>query len=189
MAKKIIAILLAAVMIVCVFAGCTGGQKENSQQESSSGSKSESSKESSSQASENSGEELPLINTDSLLPVVNEPLSLSVAVRVGADDLESDEKWFYRWWKDATGIDIEYIQINSDALSERKAVMLAGEDLPDVMYAFNWTNNEVMNYGMNEHFFAVLNDSIETYGDKIKEKMELCPGSFEGDTLPDGNIY
>ena len=189
MAKKIIAILLAAVMIVCVFAGCTGGQKENSQQESSSGSKSDSSKESSSQASENSGEELPLINTDSLLPVVNEPLSLSVAVRVGADDLESDEKWFYRWWKDATGIDIEYIQINSDALSERKAVMLAGEDLPDVMYAFNWTNNEVLNYGMNEHFFAVLNDSIETYGDKIKEKMELCPGSLEGVTLPDGNIY
>ncbi len=182
--KKLLCALLAIVMIATVFAGCSkpGAQSSDS-------SKTESSSAQSAGDSSKTDDEKSLVNTDSLYPVVNEPVSMSVAVRTGPDDLEPDEKWFYRWWKNASGVDIEFININADALGERRSVMLASETLPDVMYSFGWSNADMLNYGQKEGFFAVLNDAIDKYGDKINEKLDACPGAREGVTLPDGNIY
>ena len=73
--KKLLAMTLALLMILCMFAGCSGGQQQS---QSMSEPKSDVSSE-----TEDSGKD-SLINTDSLYPVVNEPVTLTLALLIGA---------------------------------------------------------------------------------------------------------
>ena len=92
--KKILCILLSFVMIAVVFAGCAKQDAQSSAPESSKTEESsqESKTEDESSAPDNGLD--PNINVDSMYPVVNDPVEMSILVRLTTDSAEPEDIWF-----------------------------------------------------------------------------------------------
>ncbi len=170
--KKLLAILLALLMLLCLFAGCKGGTQQSKTESKTDG------------PTENN----PLINTDSLFPVVNKPVTLKLAVTVGPTNEDPNKMWFFKYMTKETGVKTEYMVLQQNALQEKIPIMLATDDLPDVFFGQRFTTTEIMKYG-KAGSFVPLNDYIEQYGDMIKEKIDMVEGAWAGIHCPDGNIY
>ena len=181
--KKLLAMTLTLLMILCMFAGCSGGQQQSqSTSESTSESKSDVSSETEDSVKDS------LINTDSLYPVVNKPVTLTLAVTVGATNEDPYKMWFFNYMTEKTGVQTDYMIIQASAWEEKKPIMLATDDLPDVFFGQKFTTTELMKYGKTGSFVAI-NDYIDKYGDMIKEKIDMVDGAWAGIQCPDGNIY
>ena len=177
--KKLLAMTLALLMILCMFAGCSGGQQQS---QSTSEPKSDVSSE-----TEDSGKD-SLINTDSLYPVVNEPVTLTLALLIGATNEDPNKMWFFDYMTEKTGVNTEYMPIQASSWDEKKPIMLATDDLPDIFLGQQFTTTEIMKYGKSGSFIP-LNDYVEKYGDMIMEKIDMVDGAWTGIHCPDGNIY
>lgn len=118
-----------------------------------------------------------------VLPIVNEPLTLTIAVeRHGSDSTETfNEKAFAIQAEKDTGIHIEWIEVSGEP--EKVATLLAG-DHPDV-YMGCLTDEMIVS---NPDLFLPLNDKLETYCPEVLATLEgLDWEKFL--TYPDGNIY
>ena len=79
--------------------------------------------------------------------------SVTLTIAVPRDDtygIDADEVWWWNWWEKETGINFEVEQISKSALGERKNIMLASGDLPDILWGFNFTTDELVRYGDDE---------------------------------------
>ncbi|MBE6884999.1 MAG: extracellular solute-binding protein [Ruminococcaceae bacterium] len=161
--KKWIAMALVLLLVVSLFAGCSKGGG-------------------------NVKDETNLINTESLYPVVNEPVTLTLAVTVGVTNEDPEKMWFFDYMEEQTGVHTDYMIIQSGAWEEKKPIMLATDDLPDIFFGQTFSTTEIMKYGKAGTFIK-LNDYIDTYGDMIKEKLDMAEGAWTGIRCPDGNIY
>lgn len=133
------------------------------------------------------------INTDSLFPVINEPgaVTLDVVINVGPDTGPVEDMWMYRWLAEKSGVNLNITGIVNTSWNERKAVAMASGDLADIYIGFPWTTDEIVDYGMNQGYFAPLNDYIHQYGDQIQyifDYMEYADMEKIA-TTPDGKIY
>jgi len=162
--KKLLALLLAVVLFIGVFAGC---------------SKTDNSSKTVKTAS---------INTESLYPVVTEPVTLTLAIGVGPTNEDPNNMWFFKYMKEKTGVDTDYMVIQNSAWDEKKPIMLATDDLPDIFLGLSFNTTEIMKYGKAGSFIP-LNGYIDLYGDMIKEKIDMVDGAWTGIHCPDGNIY
>lgn len=86
-----------------------------------------------------------------------------------------------------TGIEIEWNTILYGDWGERKAVLLAGSDLPDAfMGAICFNESDILT---NEGVFLVLDDYIDEYMPNLKKIMESDPIMKALATSADGHIY
>lgn len=130
---------------------------------------------------------LALTVNETDLPVVDEPLTLRVAVmRHGNDATDSfDEKYMVKKASEATGIQIEWTEFTSNT-DDRLTVMLAGE-LPDVFLGLI-SDTQIT---QNPELFTPLSDELITkYAPNVLALYEEnVPGWRQYLTYPDGNIY
>ncbi len=188
--KKILCALLAVLMIVGAFAACTSGGGSSSQESkpAESSSKAED-KSSSSKAEESQPEETSLLNLDSMFPVTNEPVELSILVRLTTDSAEPDDIWFWQYYERKTNVKWDFTTVLDSAWAERKPVMMATGDYPGVILISDaFTNTEVYNNG-KEGIFLPLNDLIDQYSTNLKQRFDEFPAAKSVMTCPDGNIY
>lgn len=122
---------------------------------------------------------------ESDLPIVNEPLTLTIAVlRHGSDATENfNEKAFAIKAEEETGIHIEWIEL-SGADTEKLAVLLAGEH-PDA-YMGVLTDDMIAE---NPDMFMPINTLINEYCPNVVTTYEELEGWEQFLTYPDGNIY
>ncbi len=120
------------------------------------------------------------------LPIVNEPITLTVAVLRHENDASESyaEKYAIIEAEKATNIHIEWIEITG-ATAERVGVMLAG-DLPDIFLG-PLTDAQI---ALNPSLFVPINGLIEKYCPNILEMYNTKVDNWESFlTYPDGNIY
>ena len=126
-------------------------------------------------------------------PLVAEGESLTLTVFTHMEDAhptDPHDLWFWNWLEAQTGVTFEIEQVLDSALSERKNLLFASADLPDIMLCIGLTTTEVMNYGAGE---GLLLD----YGPYINEELmpNLClvfdefPIFKANATAADGKIY
>lgn len=130
------------------------------------------------------------VYVDGNYPICDETIELSVAVGINATDFygETHEKkaWVVDMEKELN-VKINWITL-LDGVNERKAVMLASGDMPDV-FGGGWLNDsDIIN---NSQLFVQLDELLPKYGKRIVENLETVTG---GDwvncmTYPDGHIY
>ena len=154
--KKILCILLSFVMIAVVFAGCAGKGAQSSAPESS---KTEESSQESKTDEESSAPDNGLdsnINLDSMFPVVNDPVELSILVRLTTDSAEPEDIWFWQYYERKTNVKWDFTTVLDSAWAERKPVMMATGDYPGViMISDAFTTNEIYNYGKDGTFLML----------------------------------
>lgn len=184
--KKLILIILTILLAFSLIAGCQNLPEQTTattgdQQTETTGKNTELTTASTSEPS--------LVNIDSLFPVANEPVKMSILLRTNVDSAEPGDIWFWQYFEGKTNVTWDYVTVLDSAWDERKPVMMASGDYPDVILISDaFTNNEIAEYGADGTFIA-LNTLIDTYAPNLTGMFEQFPEARTIMTCPDNNIY
>lgn len=122
------------------------------------------------------------------MPIVNTQVELrALTMRwPGMDDSFSRNTWMVELER-RSNVRIRWEVVSFEGWSERKAIMLASQDLPDIGIG-NMTFNDadIMN---NLDFFLPLDDLISRYMPKYSAAIQRIPALRQIATFPDGKMY
>jgi putative aldouronate transport system substrate-binding protein len=100
----------------------------------------------------------------------------------------SSDLWMWKRYEELTNVHIEWEDVPTGNWTERRNLVMASNDLPDMFYQANFSMDEVATYGAGGSFIR-LNELIERNNSHLKAVMEKWPVVKRAMTLPDGNIY
>lgn len=193
--KKLLAILLVVLIIVSIFAACAPAAQKPSEESSTTAPETkEKEEESTDEDSEAEGEssKYELLNMESNLPVTKEPFELSfVSIYDSACEVDFEKgQHFWQWMEQKSNVKINFKLIANEAWEEQKAILLAGNDLPDVFFV-PFSNSEMYEYAMTQGLMIPLNEYLEDtkLTPNINIVYEEKPALKAASILPDGNIY
>jgi len=176
--KKLLPLLLVLAMIAAVFTGCSGSSITTGPSTA---------EKPSTTAAVTTAKSL--LNLDSLVPVVNEPVTVSLGVMVSETSGKPEDLWFWDYLEKITGVHFEFTAYLDSAWSEKKTVVMAGGDYPEAFFIPGaFSSNEIYKYG-KEGIFIALNDYIEDYMPSMIARTQEFPAMLPTMTCPDGNIY
>lgn len=123
-------------------------------------------------------------------PVVKEPVSVTIALvpQGSAVDFQVEQNWMTEYINRNSGLDIEWMVIDSTAASERIPLMLNSGDMPDAILGHVFQANDIAQYGTSEGMFYPVNELLD-YMPIFSAFLEENPAVREGITTTDGNIY
>lgn len=123
-------------------------------------------------------------------PVANEPISVSIAIvpHSAAVDFQIEKNWMGEHINRNSGLDIDWMVIDSAAAKERIPLMLNSGDMPDAILGQVFYANDVAQYGVAEGMFYPVNELLD-YMPIFSAFLEEHPEIKEAVTTPDGNIY
>lgn len=129
----------------------------------------------------------------SQFPLVKEGehMTVSVAMRRSINyGNDPDKSWFWIWSQQVTGLTFDVEQILASAVEERKSLMFASGDLPDLLFGISLSTSELVRYGMGEGLLLPLNDRITPeVMPHLSDWLAAYPESLAYCTTPDGNAY
>lgn len=162
--KKRLMALLTALLAMSAFVSCSGGE------------------ESSIPISD--GETAEWFN-ETGLPIVNEPVTLTMLVQKNVSDLGNSwqEKECVQRAQEETGITLEFTEISQAAWSEQIGVILASGEMPDVFVG------SISNFAAYTESFLPLNDLIDQYAPNITAFYDEHPELKVAGMMEDGNLY
>ncbi len=129
----------------------------------------------------------------SQFPLIKEGESVAISVATKRSEKygnDPDKTWFWIWSEKVTGIDFDVEQILATAMGERKSLMFASGDLPDLLFGINLNTSELVRYGMTEGLLLDLTPYItKDIMPNLCAWIEAYPESIAYCTTPDGKIY
>ena len=189
--KKVLALLLAMLMVIGLFAGCSKKAEESSSTPESSTEDSSAAEESTGDEESTAGDEREL-DEDGVyvtgIPVVAEPWTMTVCMEKASQDVGTDyneDKWAIKTASADTGITINWNTLVSGTSGEKVPIMLAGGDLPDVFFQLIGAN-QILQYSDS---FYPIEGILETYAQNIYADMQEVDGWEKMAYTPDGHIY
>lgn len=182
MKKKVIASLLAAIMVMSV-AAC--GSDGNSGNESQSGSSQNSSAVSSSGSESSGGTE----TAEAFFPL-KDTVTVTMAGRRPDEEKALSERKVFIDLEQETNLKIDWIDWPNSQYTEKMGLAFSGDTLPDALMGnFILTTTEVVQRGA-EGWLMTWNDYInEEYMPNFYALCQRAPGLLESITAEDGNIY
>ncbi len=180
-AKKLVALILAVLMVVGCIAGCNNNNP---------GTTTEPSKSTTPKDTTVATTEPSLFNVGSL-PIVNEEITLKVLTQdpVGQAYDTADKAGYWTWLEEQTGIHFEVESYSAEELKTKLPLIMASpEQMPDLFIQCGFSEADYLNYGGNGQILK-LNDLLDEYGTNIKELWEEKPESYGAFVVADGSIY
>jgi putative aldouronate transport system substrate-binding protein len=116
------------------------------------------------------------------------PVTIKMITCRDAGEGSFTEKYIYKDIQEQTGITIEVSEIDSAAWSEKKGILFATNELPDIFLGAPFTTVEEVTYGTGGQLIA-LNDIIKSVGVETQKMFDARPYVKAAITTPDGNIY
>nr|WP_300766138.1 extracellular solute-binding protein [uncultured Acetatifactor sp.] len=199
MKKKALALLLALAMTAAM-AGCGGSGGDSGESKGSAEDSGESKTEQSADAgsgdeedagSEGESAEGPAGFNATGMPIMNEPITLTAWIEGGADT-DWSQNVFLKEIEEKANIKLEIISTPSSDSLEKRNLMLAGDDYPDLLLT-DWTailtKSDIMQFAVKEGIFLPITEYVDKYGNNMKRIFDENPAYREGSTAPDGEIY
>jgi putative aldouronate transport system substrate-binding protein len=121
-------------------------------------------------------------------PIVNKTMTLKMFAPQLPTIENMETNAFTKYLEEKTNIKIAWDLVPNNALADRKQLMLASGDYPEVILHGDLSREEQMKYG-KQGVFIPLNDLIEQHAPTIKKALEDIPYMKSSITAPDGNIY
>ncbi len=121
-------------------------------------------------------------------PIVNEPITLKIFARKAPPNGPYAEMLVFKEYEKMTNMKIEWEDVPSEGFQERKNLLFASNELPDVLYKSGITQLEAVRYGSNGMLIP-LEQLIEQYAPNIQSLFEKYPEILSSITAPDGHIY
>ncbi|MCL2833430.1 MAG: extracellular solute-binding protein [Treponema sp.] len=121
-------------------------------------------------------------------PIVKEKITLTGFGNQNVNHRAWDELTCFTEYEKLSNIHIQWTTAPDQGWAERKNLMFASGDYPDIFYRCGLTVAEIINYG-SKGILLPLNDLIDQYGVNIKECINELPDIGRALKMPDGNIY
>jgi len=120
----------------------------------------------------------------------DEKITLKVAaMKTPVVTKDYNEMDIVKKWEEATNVHADWTIIARDGWDEKKNLMFASNDLPDVFYGtYALSDSDVLKYGA-QGMLVPLNDLIDQYAPNLKKLFDERPDLKKAITTPDGNIY
>ncbi|GGD97547.1 ABC transporter substrate-binding protein [Paenibacillus nasutitermitis] len=172
--------VMMVMLLICslVMSACSSESGNKSEAGGNSGDK---------QTSDNTGSS-ELFTPVGTYPIVSKQMKLKMFAPQFASIENMDTNEFTKYVEEKTNIDIQWELVPDNALNDRKQLMLASGDYPEVILQGALTKEEQMKYG-KQGVFIPLNDLIDKYAPNFKKALTDIPYLKSSITAPDGNIY
>lgn len=122
-------------------------------------------------------------------PISNTPISLTFFTGKSATNGNNfEETLVWKEYAKKTNMNVKFDLVPFETLTEKRNLVLAGGDYPDVFYTARLTAADLTKYG-SQGVFLPLNDLIDKYAPNFKKLMNQYPDLKKGLTMPDGKIY
>ncbi len=95
---------------------------------------------------------------------------------------------FTKLVEEKTNVKLDFVVGPSNDNNDKRNVLMASGDYPEVFLSGNFTPAEQMKFG-TQGVFLPLNDLIEKHAPNLKQILEERPDIKAAVTAPDGNIY
>lgn len=130
----------------------------------------------------------PTVNPPGEFPIVTEPITLRFTVGQGPTQPDFADIEILKNFEEKSGIHIEWDNVPSTMLLERRNIMFASLDLPDAMMRMNIPALDQANYSA-QGLLLPMDDLIAEYAPNIQKWFEKYPELELGLRLDDGHIY
>lgn len=187
LSRKTISVLLALTILLMLISGCSGKSSDpstHSEQDTTQVDEPASDTGEKQESSESRTENF----NETGYPIVNEPITIRVCGPLNPMTPTWEGVNLFEHLTKVTGIEFEFEEYTSDVWEEKKSLLFASDDLPDLFIGANFTAKELAQYGGQGQLIA-LNDLIEKYGPNIKDAFKQIPEAKAMSTSSDGNIY
>ena len=187
--KKLVALLLAMLMLVSVFAACNSGGSESSSKPESSASSNEESSQAESSGEESSESETSTGNVNlEGYPIVKEPITLSMmGARAGIHG-DWDKMEFFEIMAEMTNINFTYDTPSGEVFEEKKNLALNSGNYAQVLFGSQLSREQQVKFGA-QGILLPLEEYIDKYCPNILAMFEEKPDVRPSITAPDGHIY
>ena len=174
---RALSILAALCLAANVLSACGGKEPPISQPSSAGGTA----------APESSSAPAPKFN-ETGFPIVNEPITqkLTIAVNPSYKVEDMSEMWFFKKMEEKTNVRFEFERLSTDQWEERKNLMFASNELPDIL-AGGLSNNDIITYSKAKQIIPVGG-----LAEKYAPDYLACLDQFEESAklyAPDGELY
>ena len=105
--------------------------------------------------------------------------------------IDAKDIWFWNWIQRVSGVKLDIEQVLNSALADRKTLLLASGDLPDLMLSMDFTTADLVTYGMEEGLFADLSEFVANADvmPNLAKCIEYDPSINALITCLDGKVY
>ncbi|KON90059.1 ABC transporter substrate-binding protein [Sporosarcina globispora] len=122
------------------------------------------------------------------MPIVKEKIELDGFAARYLSPQNWEDLMLWKEYEKMTNIHINWETVSTEALPEKRNLMLASGDYPDLLFAAALPKSDLIKYGQ-QGVFLPLNDLIDKYAPNLKKIMDENPVVKQGITMADGNIY
>lgn len=131
------------------------------------------------------------VNLDDVFPFVKEGANVTLTIGVpGNESLgEPETVWYWKWMKDKSGVNYDFVVIDSSVRDEKINLMFASGDVPDIIMGEGFNNLDIIKYGSEMGMLMPMNDLIDAYAPVLTAFFEEHPTAKASCVAPDGNIY
>lgn len=136
-------------------------------------------------------EDISAYVSESGMPIVTDPSGLeTMDILWIANPLaqkEGREIPWVKWNEERTGMVFNWIKVNSESATEKLAMMLTSDELPDIIW--NGLTKEMLVQYMDQDVFLPVEDLIENHMPNLKRILDENPQYKASLVAPDGHIY
>jgi putative aldouronate transport system substrate-binding protein len=134
------------------------------------------------------------LNTDSLLPIIKEgkgsDITLKVSIIQPANGGTWDSLWVAQYIKNFMKLNFSVEQILDSAWGERKSLLFASGDLPDILLYMSLTTTDLVTYGqINKQLLAIEDYIVPELTPDIIYWFDKRPDLKPNCITPDGHMY
>jgi putative aldouronate transport system substrate-binding protein len=122
-------------------------------------------------------------------PIVNEPTSLRVFGCKDANHTPWKDIVIFKEYEKMTNMQMKYEETPQQGCAEKKNLLFASNELPDIFLRAGLTNTDLALHGMQEKVLVPLEDLIDAHAPNLKKLFEEYPDARQSVTAPDGHIY
>ncbi len=191
--NKWLSLVLCMAMVLTSLTGCGSQTKENSSEGSSNNNNSvvESSQDVAGGIEEDLPEIIARAKADTNFneegyPIVKETVKKTIMVRKTSNIGEPAEMETLNYIAEKMNIELEWIVVGSDGWSERVSLMMATDDLPDIIIK---GSIPTLSDAIEDGQLVAIDDLLEYYSTGLKPLLEQYPGVNVSARASDGKMY
>lgn len=173
--------ILAALLTVCMTAGMLAGCGTDAQDQTAA-------KTAAAQKADQAAQEVSNLNAEGF-PIVNEEITLRVFGQQGPVQAKWDTMGMWKYYQELTNVRLDFTDVlPAEGYDEKKSLMWASNDYPDIFVRAQLGNAELVKYG-SMGILAPLEDMIPVYAPNLQKLIDEDPAILSRITAPDGHIY
>ncbi|MBB6731236.1 extracellular solute-binding protein [Cohnella zeiphila] len=122
-------------------------------------------------------------------PIVKDQASFTVFGCKDPNQAAWKDVLVFKEYEKKSNVHMDFQETPSQGCAEKKNLLFASNELPDLFLRAQLTNDDLAKYGMQEKQLIPLEGLIDQYAPNLKSLFEQYPDEKKAITAPDGHIY